>query len=369
MRLKSHIFFAITVTVAPILAQAGIEQTDASIELIDSSDVSLFQVSSITAAPIADWEVDVSLSASDFTFDYKPVDFDFNGSEITRDEQNYALQLNGRKLLNEQTTLLLGAGVYDGFSNYRSAWLDEYYRQQFNDLTGVVGAELYQTAAPKGINGNVGLRWMYRPSNAFAQLTVSQLQDDVAPGYEIDFDGLRRGQLVLTTTAISLSTENILTKRIRSLVSLRASQTSQRSWRYGSEIAFNVAIAERWIARLQIGATTEEPGFDAHYGNLAFEYAVNERVSLYLDGRYYEDTGEIENAFLFTNAAPGTTSRKFGLGIKWTNKTWSGRFYVAPIISHFEETQGNVDFFQNLYRNRDWTVFQLALSRSYWSHR
>ena len=68
MRLKSHIFFAIAVTVAPILAQAGIERTDASLELIDSSDVSLFQVSSITAAPIADWEVDVSLSASDFTW-------------------------------------------------------------------------------------------------------------------------------------------------------------------------------------------------------------------------------------------------------------------------------------------------------------
>jgi len=365
MRLKSHIFCSIAAAVAPILAQAGIERTDGSFELIDSSDVSLFQMSSIIAAPIADWELDVSLSASDFTFDYKPVDFDFNGSDITRDEQNYALQLNGRKLLNEQTTLLLGAGTYDGFSNYRSAWLDEYYRQQFNDLTGVPGAELYQTASPKGINGNIGLRWMYRPSNAFAQLTVSQLQDDVAPGYEIDFDGLQRGQLALATTAISLSTENILTKRIRSLVSLRASQTSQRSWRYGSEIAFNVALAERWIARLQVGGTTEGPTFDAYYGNLAVEFAINERISMYLDGRYYDDTGEIENSFLFSSAAPGTSSRKFGLGIKWTNETWSGRFYVAPISSHFEAPGGNVDAFQNLYKDRDWTVFQLAFSRTY----
>lgn len=142
MRLKSHISFAIAVTVAPILAQAGIKRTDGSFELIDSSDVSLLQVSSIITAPIADWELDISLSASDFTFDYKPVDFDFNGSDITRDEQNYALQLNGRKLLNEQTTLLIGAGAYDGFSNYRSAWLDEYYRQQFNDLTRVLGEQI-----------------------------------------------------------------------------------------------------------------------------------------------------------------------------------------------------------------------------------
>jgi hypothetical protein len=116
MSIKSHISCAIAAAVAPILAQAGIKRTDGSLELIDSSDVSLFQMSSIIAAPIADWELDVSLSASDFTFDYKPVNFDFNESDITRDEQNYALQLNGRKLLNEQTTLLLGAGTYDAFS-------------------------------------------------------------------------------------------------------------------------------------------------------------------------------------------------------------------------------------------------------------
>jgi len=109
MSLKSHISCAIAAAVAPILAQAGIKRTDGSLELIDSSDVSLFQMSSIIAAPIADWELDVSLSASDFTFDYKPVNFDFNESDITRDEQNYALQL-------EQTTLLLGAVTYDAFS-------------------------------------------------------------------------------------------------------------------------------------------------------------------------------------------------------------------------------------------------------------
>jgi hypothetical protein len=109
MSIKSHISCAIAAAVAPILAQAGIKRTDGSLELIDSSDVSLFQMSSIIAAPIADWELDVSLSASDFTFDYKPVNFDFNESDITRDEQNYALQL-------EQTTLLLGAVTYDAFS-------------------------------------------------------------------------------------------------------------------------------------------------------------------------------------------------------------------------------------------------------------
>lgn len=237
--------------------RAGIERTDFSLELIESSDVSLLQINSVAVAPFGNWQSEISLSASEFSFDYAPVDFDFNGSKVSRDEKNHALQMNSRRDLNDRFTLLLGAGAYDGFTNYRSAWLDEYYDHQFSDLTGVPGAEFYRKADPKGFNANAGLRWMYRPSSAFAQLTLSRLQDDVAPGYEIDFDGLRRGQLVLATTAVNLSTENILTKRIRSLVSLRASQTSERSWRYGGEIALNAALGERWIARVQAGATTE----------------------------------------------------------------------------------------------------------------
>ena len=105
------------------------------------------------------------------------------------------------------------------------------------------------------------------------------------------------------------------------------------------------------------GSHYRNPSFDATYGNLAIEYTLDERFSLYLDSRYYTDTGEIENAFLFTNAAPGTISRKFGLGLKWTSETWSGRFYIAPISSKFEATEGNVDFFQNLYQDRDCDCF------------
>ena len=91
---------------------------------------------------------------------------------------------------------------------------------------------------------------------------------------------------------------------------------------------------------------------------------MSESISIYFDGRYYKDTGEIENS-LFTAAAPGVISRKLGVGLKWVGDQWSGRFYVAPISSDFEETPSNVDFFQNLYQDRDWTVFQLAFSRSY----
>lgn len=353
-----------SVTISTAAFTAPFDRLDTSFELVDSDDVSLFQGNAMTVSQIGDWETQISFSLSDFSFDYVPVSFDFSGAALSRSESNLAIQLNGRNDVSEKLTLSLGGGAYEGYNNFRSAWLDEYYRQQFSNLDGVPGAELYNEAKPKGFNLNVGARWMYLPNSGYAQLSISQLQDEIAPGYEIDFDGLRRGETVLATSAVSLSTENILSKRIRSLFTLRASETTERETRYGAEYALNAALGERWIARGQVGGSKENPQFDAHYANLTLEYSLNESVSLYLDGRYYKDTGEIENS-LFTAAAPGVTSRKFGLGLKWIGDEWSGRFYVAPISSSYEESLSNVDFFQNLYQDRDWTVFQLAFSRGY----
>ncbi len=346
------------------LFAAPIDRFDASFELIDSDDVSLFQGNAMAVNQIGDWDTQISFSASDFSFDYVPVSFDFNGEALSRSESNIGLQINGRRNATEIVTLLLGGGAYDGYNNFRSAWLDEYYRQQFSNLDGVPGAELYNEAKPKGFNVNAGLRWMYLPNSGYAQFSLSQLQDQIAPGYEIDFEGLQRGETVLATSALSVSTENILSKRVRSLFTLRASETTDRETRYGAEFALNAALGDRWILRGQVGGSKENPQFDAHYANLALEYFLNESLSLYLDGRYYKDTGEIENS-LFTAAAPGVTSRKFGFGLKWIGDHWSGRCYVAPISSNYEEALSNVDFFQNLYQDRDWTVFQLAFSRGY----
>ena len=355
---------AASVAISAASFAAPFDRFDTSFELVDSSDVSLFQGNALTAGQLGSWETQISLSVSDFSFEYVPVPFDFNGQVISRSESNTGLQINGRNEVSEKLTLLLGGGTYDGYNNFRSAWLDEYYRQQFSNLEGVPGATLFNEAKPKGFNFNGGVRWMYLPNSGYAQITLSQLQDTIAPGYEIDFDGLRRGQTVLATSAVSLSTENVLSQRVRSLFSVRASETSERETRYGLEYAINAALSDRWIARTQVGGSKENPQFDAHYANLTLEYSLNDSLSLYLDGRYYKDTGEIENS-LFTAAAPGVTSRKFGLGLKWIGDDWSGRCYVAPISSSYEETPGNVDFFQNLYQDRDWTVFQLAFSRSY----
>ncbi len=359
------VFLFALVALASLRSAPSLSRLEIGLESVSSGDVRLAQANLQSQFLSSNLDVGLSASLGRTEIEYQPVDFDFLGREVDIEEHNKAIQINARSQIGEKLWYVGGVGFYDGFTNYRSIWLDEYYRQQFGNLAGVPGAELYVEADPHGINATSGIRWEYLPSSAYAQLTVSQLQDDVSPGYEIDFEGLRRGELVLATSAIALSTENVINMRIRSLVELRGSQTSARDWRYGLGVTLFAALGERWITRWQAGATTEDPQFEAYSGSVAVEYQVSESVSAYLDLSYYDDTGEIENAFLFTSAAPGLISRKAGIGLRWSGETWSGRLYVAPSSSRYEPTQLNTDFFQNLYANRDWTVAQIAFGRSF----
>ncbi|MCH6255504.1 hypothetical protein MLD52_03015 [Puniceicoccaceae bacterium K14] len=345
----------------------AIEDAFVSWELVDSDDIRIQQISVQASEVISGWDTTASIARTEYDVDYEPVDFDFLGEPAERSESNVSLQLNTRKALGENFWILGSLGVYDGFTSYSSIWLDQYFAERFSDLPeGVEGADNYIAADPKGINGSVGIRWQYKPNTGYAQLTLSQLRDDISPGYEIDFDGLTRSSLVLATSAISLSTENILTKRIRTLVELRGSRTSERDWRYGLQASGNFGLSDKLIAKLQVGAAIENPDFEAYYGNLELSYSITDTISIYADARYYEDTGEIEDSLLFTSAAPGVETNKQGIGIRWmTGEKWSARIYFSRLSSTYEPTNPNTDFFQNLYRDRDWDIAQISFGKTF----
>lgn len=345
----------------------GIEDGVVLVESLNSDDIRVLQANGQTSFISNGWDSTVSLAQTEYDVDYEPVDFDFLGTAVNRSEGNTSLQYSTRKAFGENFWLLGSLGAYDGFTSYTSIWLDQYFKERFGDLPEEVeGADNYIEANPWGINGSVGARWMYAPNTGFAEVTVSQLRDDISPGYEIDFDGLVRGEVTLATSAISISTENILTKRIRTFVELRASKTSLREWRYGLQLNGNVAVRDDLFLKVQLGAANENPGFEAYYGNVELEYEVSDKFSLYLDTRYYEDTGEIENSLLFTSAAPGAESSKFGIGARWMMEGgWSARLYYSRLNSEYEPTNSDTDFFQNLYSGRDWDIAQLAVGKSF----
>ncbi|MBE7500728.1 MAG: TlpA family protein disulfide reductase [Verrucomicrobiales bacterium] len=306
-------------------------RAEGDFESVFASDILLTQVGLGYVQTIAGTEWGVALAWASLGFDYEPVSFDFLGSPAVVEEGRLAGQLSLRQRVSERFAFLGAAGLYDGFTDYRSAWIDEYFRQQYGTLPG------YEEAAPRGANVQAGVRWEYVPASAFLQLDAGFLQDQIAPGYEIDFDGLRRGRPVLYTTVWSLLAENILTPRLRSQGAIRLVDTTEREPRYAAQGWLNWAAAEGLVLRTTGGYTTEDPTFEAWFFGLTLERELASSLWLSLSGRYYTDTGEIENS-LFSTAAPGLSAWQVGVGAHYA---WAGstlRLYVAPYFTDHDRS-------------------------------
>jgi hypothetical protein len=332
-------------------------------ETIRSEDIALGRGTAAARLLQGDTEVTFTVSRSALEFDYRPAPFDFRGVAVTRDEASSALRVAGQQRVRGGIFTVLGAvGGYRGYTSYRSAWLDEYYRQQFSALSGTPGLNTYRKAAPAGFDGSLGVRWEYVPGSAITQLTWGLAQDRISPGYEIGFAGLRRTPDTLATNSLTWSFENVLTSRLRSRVELRTADTSGRDRRIGGEAELRAALGERWIARASVGGASEDPTFESTFGGLAVEREVGGGFSAYVEGRRYRDTGEIENALLFSSAAPGLRTRSWGVGLRRDGERWNGRVTLARLETDFAPTNLNTDFFRVLYRDRHWFTFEAALS-------
>ena len=356
------LFLAVLVTASAVHAEVG-TWLDFSAESVRADGIALARGTAAARLVRGDMEFTFTAAQSALEFDYVPVSFDFQGQALTRDETSTALRAAGQhRFGGGALTGLAALGGYRGYTSYRSAWLDEYYRQQYGALAGTPGLDTFRTASPAGLDGSLGARWEYVRGSAFAQLTAGLAQDRVSPGYEIDFTGLRRTPDTLATSSLTLSLENVLSRRLRSRVELRTADTSGRERRFGGEAELRAALGEAWIARAHIGAAREEPTFTSLYGGLALEREIATGVSAYVEGRLYRDTGEIENALLFSSAAPGLRTRSLGVGLRRDGDRWSARLAVTRLGSDFAPTNLNTDFFRNLYRDRDWLSVDAALS-------
>ncbi|MEZ5277281.1 MAG: hypothetical protein R3F07_12940 [Opitutaceae bacterium] len=292
--------------------------------------------------------------------DYEPIDFDLNGESTHLHEQTLAVQGSFRHAFEGAWTGLISGSAYDGYADYRSLWLAEYYRQQFSGLGDIPGFDLWREPDPHGVSFSAGMRWEYLPASGFLQLDLAHARDVIAPGYEIDFDGLVSGPSVLTARSIGLTLENVLTPRLRTLLQLQAAETTGRDPRLSALFSANLAFNTAWRIRGRIGGATEGPDFRSLYGSLAVEGDLSETWTVFATVRGYEDNGEIEDALLFSAAAPGLTTGSAGIGIKGTHRNLSWRLAWTPYRTDYEETGLGTIFFSNLYRDRSWNIFELS---------
>jgi hypothetical protein len=307
-------------------------------------------------------ELSLSLSHGHIGLHYEPDSAVEQPGEVENDR--FSVQTLDRLRVNDQLTGSLGGGAYTGYEDYRSLWLNEYFRQLFSTRPG------YQTAHPWGWNTTGGLRWEYLPAAGFVQGDVTYQHDLISPGYDVSLTTfppkLERFRADFDTVSGKLSLENVPTRRMRTLQELQLTGTTDRQLRCALQSSLNYAVTEHWAARPVVSITEETPHFEAGSAGVTLERDWNETWFVSLMARYYQDNGEVEDALLAENtAAPPMKSFQSGLGLRWQGRQTSLKLFAGPYFSQYQQTGPAYDTFPHLYQNRDWFAVQFAIVREF----
>lgn len=312
-------------------------------------------------------ELELAFAYASFDIEYQPfTPVDFFGFNEDLHEDRFTGQASLRQRLAQTFTLLAAGGIYDGYPDYRRVWIANRYRQKYDhpDFPRVPG---YETPDPKGYNLSIGTRYEYLPAIGFAELKLGYAHDQTAPGYEdgLDANGqfvLLQGRERLDTKSAALTLENVLTKRLRALNEFGVSDTTGREPRFTYQGSLNLALAERCVLRGYGGLSKEAPQFDGQFFGLTAEYEMTPNFLLSLTGRYYRDSGEIENSLPVTSAAPPLRSWETGVGLRYTWSRASLKLQAGPVWTDYMPQPGIAEEFTYLYNDRNWVLVQLVFS-------
>jgi hypothetical protein len=173
---------------------------------------------------------------------------------------------------------------------------------------------------------------------------------------------LIRGRENLDTVSLNASSENVLTRRMRVLNEFSFAKTTARELRFSYQGSLNLALGERWVLRTYGGVATEAPRFDAHFVGSTLEYEAFPNTLVSVTGRYYSDTGEIENSLPVTSAAPPLRSWAVAVGLRYTLGRSSFKIHVGPFWTDYKPQGGIGEEFTYLYRDRSWGLAQFVYS-------
>ena len=285
------------------------------------------------------------------------IPFDATQKENELESSRIGVLANGRYSLTDSLEWDLGGGAYDGFMDYRSLWLNEYYRQLFGRLPE------YQKANPCGYSVTTGPRWEYMPTCGFLQGTLGYQSDVVSPSYGRDIStfppSLIRAKDEYETVSGGISLENILSRRVRTLQELQILKTTDRELRLAFKSALNLAINESLVWRAEITGSEENPSFKSRSIGSVLEHDWNKTWFLSLTARYYEDTGQIELGLPGDSSAPAVRTYQTALGLRWQGTGNSIKFSIGPYFSKYLEPPADKEF-EPLYQSRDWMYIHVA---------
>lgn len=352
MKTLSAIFFSMGLSAAAAeLTFTGPQEVEATVETLSSDDIVARSYSLRYALTEGAWKMDVGVGLNEFDLDYSPVLF---GTDETLGEETQLLNLGLTRRWNPEWSGTVRFSAYDGFSDYRSIWIAEFYRQFFGAFAD------YYDPEPQGQSFGTTVKWDYLPGSGSVALSVDYGRDEIAPGWSFNSATGKPepGREILDTISGSLRLEQALNGWLKTELEVNVRQITNRDPRYGVRHSWAAAAGPLGF-RLTGGYTQEAPSFDAVYGTALMEWRFLPEWTCHIGYRAYQDSGEIQ-ASGFNALAPPVDSRELFAGLHWERGGLSLSAGVGMLTTDYEPLSDDNEFFGNLYRDREWMTFRVS---------
>lgn len=332
---------------------SGAQDIEFTAEGLSASDILIqsYQISySGTEGP---WTLEVGAGSNVYDIDYSPILF---GTDQQLSENTGTFSISLSREWSKQWSGTLTFGAYEGYADYRSIWIAEFYQQFYG------GFPAYYDPDPHGQSVSVNAEWNYLPGSGSASFALGFGRDEIAPGWSFDstLGSPEPGRESLDTVSGNVLVEQALNPWLKTNLALTFRQTSERDPRFG--------IVNTWVAaagpvafRLTGGLTSEAPSFDAAYGSAQVEWNFHPQWSARVGYRVYSDNGEIESSG-FNALAPSLDSAEVFTSLLWDNGDFSIFASVGLLDTNYDGLSEDNEFFGNLYRDRQWLTYRLAAS-------
>ena len=328
----------------------GEQEFDLEYEALLSSEIEVHRAAMRYSQQRGAWRADLGVSITDYSIDYQPF-APLGGLPADLSETNRQFSLSVGYDVSESLESSFTINHYDGFADFRSIWIAEYYRQAFN-----FPGSGYQAPDPHGFSVTSG--WVWDPkAGTRVSLDLTYGEDTIAPGWSFRDPG----NDLLKNRAFSLSWEQAINPSLKTETSFTYFDITDREARMILQSSWNWAITDDLTLGANIGGSREEPDFEAIYGGISLTYQVNPRLSIRADARLYDDTGEIETSG-FNASAPGLQSSEVGLSALYEIGPHSLRIGVSRYLTDYGAPDPENEFFTNLYDDRDWWTIRTAYS-------
>lgn len=326
-----------------------------------SRDVRLGDVTATGRLRDPSWDLEMQATRADIGVDYRNAETaDPLGKRSSLAEARHALQGTVRGRPSGAWTLQASGGGYDGYTDYRSLWLNEYYQQRFGPLEG------FRVAQPGGWNASAGARWAVRPGDRFLQWDVLWQHDVVAPAYEkFPFQPLIRRRDDLDTRGVRVGAEAILGRRVRGLFEAQVLWTTERRPRLSLRPSVHWALAESWVVHASAGVTLEQPRYASGSAETLLEHEWPAGWFGGVSLRYYHDNGQLNQSLPESTASPGLQTYQAAVVVRWQGDPWGLKVLVGPYLNDYAAVPSPLNPFVHLYRDRAWVTAQVALSRTF----